>query len=84
MDNRGMALNLIVFVVTILLGAAFIVLLDDPINQMISQGQSSTSTAEASSGWRYIEQGWQAFPLAVMLLGLLQLIVAANFERGRR
>lgn len=80
-DDRAIAINLVIFAVGLLAGAALIVIFDEPISMMIEQGQANSSSDAAGEGWFYLEEAWFAFPLLVVGLSTLQLIAAAAFRR---
>lgn len=80
-DDRAIAINLMLFALSLLVGAALIMLFSEPIDMVVNETAANTDSTAATKGTGYVSDSWDAFPLAVIAFGTLQLIAAAAFRR---
>lgn len=83
-DERGIALNLLVFIVGLIIAAGMVIVLNEPMQIIIDQGQTQTSSADAQQGWEWIDLAWQAFPLAALILATIGFFADTQFFRRAR
>ncbi len=61
--------------------AMILAVLNDPFNAMVATSQGMTDTQQAAQGRQWIVMFWDALPVIIVLLALLQLLGAAAVER---
>jgi len=78
--RHGLANNLMLFFGSIAFAALLIAVFNSPIETIAAAGADVTSSQQAATGQRWIEQFWSATPFIVVALGLIQLLGAAAVE----
>lgn len=80
--ERAIAWNMIVFFATIVISALLLLLFDPVQADLTARAANETSTNATEAGVSWANQIWTYLPLAVIALGLIQLVAAAAAERG--
>lgn len=81
-DERGsIAVNIVFFVATIVFGFMLYAVFQPAAMPMLDAAATHTSTEAAANGQSYIRAAWNNSHLFVILVGALQLVVAAVARR---
>ena len=80
-ERAGLARALIIFFAGLAAAAMILAVLNDPFNTMVATSQGMTETQQAAQGRQWIVMFWDALPVIIVLLALLQLLGAAAVER---
>jgi len=79
-ERAGLARALIIFFAGLAAAAMILAVLNDPFNSMVATSQSLTETQQAAQGRQWMVSFWDALPVIIVLLALLQLLGAAAVE----
>lgn len=80
MDDRAIVNNLIIFAGMLVFAAVLYIGLEPIGTDLIDVQASVTDSQAAAQGQQYQRWTWEALPFIVIVIGMLQLIVAATAE----
>jgi len=79
-ERAALARALLIFVVGLGAAGVLLAVLNGPFDTIASTGTSISQSSQAARGQSYIESFWNALPVIIALLALLQLLGAAAAE----